>query len=234
MSTATKKAGPSDAHPELPLLNPLEWGVLQACREITLRQQELFPALAALVGVPVTNLLHAWALGNPKPRQHGPLREADWFYFFHGFECDLKNTADGRFLRIDFGPRGRTDTFTAWGVLQFIMTSCPPWPEYPELQAAFAERGPPYDQYSGSLTKICTTWDSLEARGVFGKADPELLEFQARYSKVGPDGITYTRFPAETSMEISIDCAVAHRPCLSAQGLKLLSEQPVRMARFEH
>src|SRR5437879_2699245 len=100
-------------------MDALEIGVLKACQELVHRQQEMLPLLAAALHVPEKEVFYTWALH--KCKQHGDLEGTDWWYFFHGLECDLRNKADGRCLRIDFGPGGRVDTFTAWGVLQFIM-----------------------------------------------------------------------------------------------------------------
>src|SRR5688572_23142460 len=102
-------------------MDPIELGVLEACREVVHRQHELLPLLAAALNVREEDVFYTWALRQCK--QHGALEGTDWWYFFHGMECDLKNKVDGRFLRIDFGPDSSVDTFTAWGVLQYIMTS---------------------------------------------------------------------------------------------------------------
>ncbi len=205
--------------PEGSPLSPVEIGVLEACQEVVTRQKEVLPLLAKAVGVPEDQVFYTWAFRRCK--QSGGIGETGWSHFFHGLECDLRH-ADGRFLRLDFGPKGRSDTFTSWGVLQFIMTSAPPWSEFPDLKREFADRGPPYDEYAGSMTKIRAVWDTLEARGAFEPADPELVAFQARHTTRGPDGLNYVRFPPGTPEEIQVDCSVAHRPILSAIGHRLL------------
>src|SRR4051794_13571540 len=100
-------------------MEPLEFDIVEACGEAELRQREMIPQLASALDAPVEEVFYTWAFR--RCRQHGEIPNSPWRYFFHGLECDLKNTTDGRFLRLDFGPRGRIDTFTAWGVLQFIM-----------------------------------------------------------------------------------------------------------------
>ncbi len=206
--------------PSLPKLTPVELRVLEACQEVTVRQSELIPRLAETLGVSEGAVFYTWALRRCK--QSGTVNDTDWRYFFHGLECDLENVADGRFLRIDFGPGGRLDTFTAWGVLQFIMTSKPPWPEFPDLQQQFAENGPPYDLYSGSFTKLLDVWNRLGAHGVFQQAAPNLVRFQAEHTSLGADGLRYLRFPPDTSEETRVDCTVAHRLCLSGLGHRIL------------
>jgi hypothetical protein len=204
-----------------------EFGVLEACHEVVHRQQEMLPLLAAAVGVPPEEVFYTWALR--KCNQHGDLEGTDWWYFFHGAECDLRNKADRRFMRIDFGPGGRIDTFTAWGVLQFIMTSAPPWAEFTQLRVSFAEHGPPYDEFSGSMPRMCEVWDRLAAQGVFEKADPGLLAFEARYTKVGPDGINRVQFPVGTPEKTQIDCSVANRNRLSPRGIAILESRSQTM-----
>ncbi len=197
----------------------LEIGVLEACREVVVRQQQVVPLLAAALGVPTDQVFYTWMFR----LSEGPGRIGDsgWSERFHGFECDLRHS-DGRFLRIDFGPKGRLDTFTMWGILQFIMTSAPPWSEFPDLKQYLAEKEPPLNELSGSFSKMCAVWDTLEARGAFEQADPALIAFQARYTAVESDGLTWIRLPPDTPEEIQMDCCVAHRPILSVLGHQLL------------
>ena len=200
--------------------DPIEIGVLEACREVVIRQQEVVPLLAAVMGVSASDVFYTWMSG----RHEGPGRigESGWSERFHGFECDLRH-ADGRFLRVDFGPKGRLDTFTMWGVLQFIMTSAPPWLEFADLKGYFAEKEPPLNELSGSFSRIRAIWDMLEARGAFEPADPELVEFTARYTAVEADGRTWLRLPPDTPNEVLLDCLVAQRQVLSATGHQLLA-----------
>lgn len=201
-------------------MDSIERGVLEACQEVVSRQREMLPLLAAALQAPEDQVFYMWAFRRCK--QRGRLEGTEWVYFFHGLECDLQNVTDGRFLRIDFGPRGRVDTFTAWGVLQFIMTSVPPWPEFPQLKACFAKGALPFDQFSGSLEKMAQVWDRLEAKGTFEKADPSLVELEAKHTSRGPEGQLVIRFPPELSEETSVDCAVAGRQRLSEYGIQLV------------
>jgi hypothetical protein len=205
----------------------IEQGVLEACREIVLRQGEMLPLLAATLQVPEDQVFYTWAFRRCK--QHGPLEGTEWTYFFHGLECDLQNGTDGRFLRVDFGPRGRLDTFTAWGVLQFVMTSVPPWPEFPQLKAYFAKGAPPFDRFSGSFEEMSRIWDRLEAQGVFEKADPSLVDLQDKHAFRGSDGLRYIRFPPEVSEETRVDCSVADRQRLSPRCLQMPKIHPSSM-----
>jgi hypothetical protein len=202
-------------------MDPLELVVLEACQEFILRQQEMLPHLAAALDVAEEEVFYTWTLrGRAKTRGH--LKDAAWTYFPHGFECDLKNTNDGRYLRIDFGPRGRVGILNSYGVLQFIMTSVYPWREFPQLKEYFANGDPPYDHNSGNWRKMSQLWDRLEMKGVFEQADSRLVTLQAKYSSRGPDGLTWIQFPPEFSEETRVDCNVAHRRILSPIGTQLL------------
>lgn len=200
-------------------MDSIDLGVLEACQEVVSRQHEMLPLLATALRVPEDQVFYTWAFRRCK--QRGRLEGAEWVYFFHGLECDLENVSDGRFLRIDFGPRGRVDTFTAWGVIQFLMTSVPPWREFPQLKAYFAKSVPPSERISGSFTKLLPVWDRLEAKGAFERADPSLLELRAKHTVQCPDGF-YIHFPPEVSEETRIDCSVADRQRLSKCGLQML------------
>jgi hypothetical protein len=204
----------------------IEIEVLDACREVELRQREMLPLLASALAVPEEEVFYAWALR--ECTQRGELSRVPWLYFFHGLECDLKNLSDGRFLRMDFGPGGRVDTFTAWGVLQFIMTSRSPWVEYPSLKQRFAGAEAPFDQNSGGFHKFCATWDRVERQGCFEPAAPELVELEEKYATVGPDGIRCVSFPTGMPERKQIDCSVAQRSLLTAHARQLLEKQLVK------
>ncbi len=201
-------------------METIELEVLEACQEAVLRQREMLPLLADALNIPDHQVFYSWVLH--KSPQRGLLEGNEWSYFFHGLECDLKNHSDGRFVRLDFGPHGRADTFTAWGVLQFIMTSTPPWLEFANLRAQFANCPPPFDQFSGSMDKLTPVWDRLKEQGLFKTADENLADLQIQHSIIGPDGLVHVRFPPDISMETRLDCSVANREVLSARATQLL------------
>jgi hypothetical protein len=211
-------------------LDPIELGVLEACYEAGVRRREMLPHLADAIGVAPDEVFYAWVLKRrellERHGQHGRVGQTGWTYFFHGYECDLTH-GDGRLLRYDFGPGGRVDTFTSWGVLQYIMTSALPWSGFLDLKARLARDEPARAAVAGDDRKMAAVWGALDARGVFQPAEPELVAFRTQYTSVGPDGITYVRYPPDTPEEIMIDCAVAHRPILSPVGLRLLNDYAV-------
>jgi hypothetical protein len=198
--------------------------LLAACFEARRRQREMLPLIATALGVPEGQVFHTWM--TRRDRDLEDLPGSPWKFIFHGFECDLRNTADGRFLRYDFGPGGRCDCVTAWGVLQFVMTSKAPWQSFPRLRESLARSGQPYDYLSGDHAKVSEVWGRLEREGCFEPADPGLVAFQSRHTAIGPDGINYVSYPESTPDATAIDCAVAHRPLLTARAHVLLRENP--------
>jgi hypothetical protein len=197
-----------------------EIDILHACSEAEQCQREMLPLLALALGVPAEAVFYTWALR--RCRQRGEMPGTPWRYFFHGLECDLANSADGRFLRLDFGPGGRIDTLSAWGVLQFIMASAAPWSDFMALKRLFADKDPPYDPFPGNFPRFCEHWDRLEGEGCFDTADPALVAFLTQCTVVDPSGIQMVRFPPGTPEETQVDCSVAHRKHLSAHARRLL------------
>jgi hypothetical protein len=209
-----------------------EFDVLSACQEAVARQHELLPLLAATLRVPESEVFYAWAERNCE--QHGDVQGTDWWYFFHGLECDLRNRVDGRILRIDFGPRGTVDTFTAWGVLQFITFSVAPWPDYSRLKEDIGANELVNGEFIGDRHKYDAIWDALCSRGMLERAAPDLLALQARYTSKTPEGFDLIRFPDDVPQRTLIDCSVAHRLRLSDSGKRALSQklQDARMRSY--
>jgi hypothetical protein len=187
-----------------------EIDLLHACQEVVVRSHEMTKPLAETLGVPVGEVFYTWAFR--RCRQSGALAGGTWQYFFHGLECDLRNTADGRVLRIDFGPGGSLDTFTAWGVANYIRHAIPPWSEFKMLK----------QYYEGSKFGDDSLWDSAAAKGAFDRADQSLMDLRAKCTTTGPDGIQRIVWPPEISEKAIVDSSVAHRCRLSALARKSL------------
>jgi len=197
-------------------MNEIEIGVLEACQEYASRQCEMLPQLAAALSVEESQVFYTW--GFRQCAQTGSLADTDWAYFFHGLECNLLNQKDGRSLRMDFGPKGRVGILDSHGVLCLILTSLPPWREFPELRSYFAKTGRSFEEYS----RMSQIWNRLESKGCFEQADPTLVALEAKYSTRGPDGLTYVRFPSEITDQTQLDCYVAHRQQLTPYAVQLL------------
>jgi hypothetical protein len=196
--------------------------LLRACAELVRRQGELAGLLAETLGVPRAELAHSW--WRRQCRQHGELKQGEWSYFFHGLECDLTHRTDGRVVRLDFGPGGRLDTFTGWGVLQFIMTTKAPWPEFRELKDQFAAGPPPFDRSSGSLAKFGPWFDRLEAQGLIATVAPELCQLVAAHTHDNAEGLPVLALPPGLPAHVYEDVSVCNRKVISAQGYQLLAE----------
>ncbi|MGV3723766.1 MAG: DUF6896 domain-containing protein [Actinomycetota bacterium] len=206
-------------------LSQLEQQCLLACVECVQRQQELLPQLADTLGVVPEELFYSWQeafrmvppIGVDKPDlQVGTIPGADWGYFFHGFECDLQRLGDGRYLRVEFGPRGRIDIVDQYAVLQYVMTARPPWREFPELRAFLADKPPPYDQYSGSFSRASSLWDSLAAHGMFEAAAPDLHKQVEAATTISPTGQRSINLPNSLTHREWLDCLVSGRQVLTA------------------
>jgi hypothetical protein len=219
-------------------LEPLEFSYLQACAEMVRRQQEVLPLLAARLGTVPEELLYRWKEADfpaiPEDadglgRQTGPIGTTGWTFFFHGLECDLSHE-DGRFIRADFGPRGRVDTFTGWGVLQFVMTSRPPWREFPELREHLADNPPPYDSLSGSHARMCVLEDRMEALGLIQPSAPDLCALVEAGRTKSKEGYNLITLPDELTLRDHIDCMVCYRSVLSTSALALLARSRTRTA----
>jgi hypothetical protein len=179
------------------MLTDLEYTFLCACQEAVLRQQELVPMLAHSLDVEPNEVFYHW-VKPPRPHreQRGKIANTDWKYYFHGYECDLKNAQDGRFLRIDFGPHGRFDTFSGWGVLQFVMTTKSPWRVFPDLQAFLAEKSPPYNELSGSHQKMTQLASRMVELNLVEAADSELCKLIEEHTYIEPNGWHVVKLPA--------------------------------------
>jgi hypothetical protein len=215
-------------------MHDLELAFLSACQEIVRRQQELVPLLAATLRVLPEEVFYCWMrrsfpepdppFGEDEDLQRGCIRGTEWDYFFHGFECDIQHRDDGRFVRVDFGPRGRLDTFTGWGVLQFVMTTRAPWQTFPDLQTYLAAKPPPYNSLSGSHARMCDLQDRLETLGCFERAAPDLHALVERHTERPPNAWTRFMPPVGLSERDLVDCYICNRWVLSPTALRILAE----------
>lgn len=167
-------------------LTALEFAFLEAAHELSLRQAELYPSLTEALGrEPYAFWVrrHERAARNwfERLRFRADLRRFQsgrfqrWAWGFHGLECDLRHLDDGRFVRIDFGPSTRHLVLTGWGVLQFVMTSRPPWRSFHDLREFLADEPPPYHHLSGDHAKMSALCDRLQELELLVPAEPRLL-----------------------------------------------------------
>jgi hypothetical protein len=208
------------------MLSGYELNFLHACHEVVTRGQELLPALAASLGMAPEEVFYSWAM-LPYGKWTGRIQGTEWIYFFHGLECDLRHS-DGRFLRIDFGPGGRFDTFTGWGVLQFIMTSKSPFREFVALRKYLAGKPPPFTEYSGSHDRMVTIEDRLLNLGYIEPADPALCTLKEKHTTKDDEGYLLISIPGDygnPKKKEYYDVLVCNRLTLTEAGKKLVTRQ---------
>lgn len=203
--------------------------VLSASAELLERQQELLPSVTRALGMApydywITQRYHRSSPQCGPLQQSGKTVDAEWKWFFHGLECDIKNMRDGRFVRIDFGPCRNKFAFTSWGVMQFVMTSRPPWHSYEVLQSLLAEAPPPYDEYSGSDHPVRGALDRLHQQGLVGWADPELYEAVEANSVCDDVGNCRIQLPEHLEPDCSCDVFTCRRLVVTSKGNALAIE----------
>lgn len=201
-------------------MDDLAFQFLCACREAVVRQNDLLPELSRALGVSPTELYYTWM--SQTIEQSGSFCGGEWDYVFHGLECDLSHCSDGRFLRVDFGPHGRTDTFSGWGILQFIMTSRAPRRSFPDLQEHLAEKPPPYHSWSGSHARMRSLMERLETAGFVQAADPELCACVERHTIIEPNGRRLLNFPEDLPERTVLDALVCYLWVLTPEAVKAL------------
>jgi hypothetical protein len=216
-----------------PTLGELDLDFLRAASDLAQHQTELSELLSTELG---TSPYEYWisARVDAKPpaatlkREYRNYEQAvrigDWEAFFHGLECDVEHVHDGRFVRIDFGPRIRPIALSGFGVLQYVMCVCEPWRPFPALREWLAERGPPYDSLSGSHRKMTEIWARLADANLVEQADPHLCSRRSEFEVFAPDlGRTVLRLPDASDVTGS-DLMLCGRAVLSPLATTLLSE----------
>lgn len=201
-------------------MTPLEVQFLQASAELVRRQQEIAPLLAEYLGVSPAGLYRLWMEERERVRQTGRIEGSEWYYFFHGLECDL-NHRDGRAIRLDFGPQGRLDTFTPQGVMQFVMAVREPWRQFPELRAYLTQEASPnpYGSPTGSHQRMSELADALNAAGMVEPADIWLAQLRETYTVRGTGDTAFRiELPLVLNPEAYEDALVCARWVLSAKG----------------
>lgn len=198
-----------------------ERAFLRAAHELVATQEELCALLSRVTGLPVTDLHRArWT---HRLAEDGPIAGTDWSYFFHGMECDFRSRKDGLYIRVDFGPGGRIDTFTGFGVLQFVMSSEARRPELSSLRLFLASKPPPFDHLSGSFDRAHALEVRLEKLGLFEQCAPDLAALVERCTVVLPDGTRSVQLP-DTMDEFTAMGALccSRRLVVSAAGCALI------------
>lgn len=196
--------------------------LLLACLEQMIRSEELISLLVEELSIEQEQLLHAWKSGLIP--QRGTCGNREWRWFFHGSECDFRHMGDGRFLRVDFGPHGAVNTFSAWGVFQLIEHTVAPWRTFSSLMEAIRAGTRTESAAADAYSQFLSVWTQLEALEWIGVADPLLIDFVHQCSTVDDLGITHVVYPPDTPEDVQNDCSVAHRQCIREAGKERLRQ----------
>jgi len=190
------------------IMNPhlVELSVLTACQKMIQIKQKLIKPLAKQFEIPPQAIFYNWLLG--KIPQHGYFSDHSWKYFFHGFECDLRHCHEGLMIRIEFGPQGRIDTFTDWGLFQFITTFHPHWFSAPTVVRYFAKIPENLENYQ----KISFIINQFKYLQLVIPVAPELI----KDSLFDSSALTEDQY---------FDSRVGHRLIISPPGWEVLSQQ---------
>jgi hypothetical protein len=162
------------------VLSTNERQFLEAAAELAIRQRELEPRVSAALG---RRAYDYWILGHgrddPALDAIDVVEGGDWRFRFHGLEFDVRHVADGRSVRVDFGPGGIL-TFTPGGVGSFVVTTRPPWRTFPELKAFL----------SGSVgyeyAKCVELSEALRNMHLISYVSPDVVNLVKRHSTFVP------------------------------------------------
>lgn len=187
-------------------INPIELRVLILCQELIQVKQKFIKRMARMLGIEPQEIFYAWLSGTIP--QHGHLPSKKWKYFFHGFECDLRHCGDGRMIRIEFGPGGRIDTFTDWGIFQYLISSKSYWFSKPEVIQYFSA----YHEIE-DYQKISVIVNKLKSYQWVVPVASKLHE-----------PIHFSLLPTLLAERKYLDSRVCHRLIVSSQGWELLSQ----------
>lgn len=197
-------------------MNSPKIDLLIACYEYCKYQEEMLYTLGKNLEISPKDIFFTWAYR--KCRQSGTFKD-NWSYFFHGLDCDLKNIADGRFIKLEFGPYGKVGYFTIRGVLQFVINSCFPWPNFSNFKKKMGI------DISILVDKFLIQWYELLEEGIFTVADPSLLMLEEQFTTIDENGLRKVEFPKEIPEDMQISCSVAHRIKISESGFKVLKKE---------
>lgn len=190
---------------------------LEASAELALRQAELEPLVSAALG---RSAYDYWILGHgcgdPALELIHLTEGGEWQFYFHGLEMDVRHVADGRSVRVDFGPRGIL-TFTPGGVGGFVQCARAPWRAFPELAAHLAG-SVDYD-----YAKCLRLSDALRSKGLIRYVAPELVELMSRRGAAIRGRDPESPILTAASPPDAMDFALCDKLVLTPNGRSLLA-----------
>jgi hypothetical protein len=174
-------------------------------------QQELMHEFEVELGMSAYDYWIRLRAGRGSVSKQSP-RKRSWQYHFHGLEFDAQHD-DGRHIRAELGPNGRTEVFTGWSIGVFVVDAKAPWPVFAELRALIQhEPGFPKFEHTSRLA------ETLLRQGMFEHADPELFALRERYTRRRPDGASIIDIPPALCPLVGDDIFLCERLVLSAAG----------------
>lgn len=99
-------------------LEQLERQVLISCYGLVHDKRQALASMGRLLKISGKWMLLSW-LYRECP-QYGSAH--GWTFFFHGYDCDLKNI-EGTNIIADVGSLGYDDSFSRWGIAEFVASS---------------------------------------------------------------------------------------------------------------
>lgn len=198
-------------------LTSVELNVLTACQDALQEKQKLILLLAKTFHLEPQNIFYHWI--NGKLPQHGYLSNKQWKYFFHGLECDLRHQ-DGRFLRMEFGPGGRIDTFTDWGIYKYITSFRKHWLTSIEVDTSVAKMTSAASSESlDPYQKISLIVNRLKDLKLLVPVAPELAkELNGCHVKTFGANEMVVQLPKHLTDRKYFDTRVCNRLIISATG----------------
>lgn len=195
----------------------LERDFLAAAAELVFRQGELLSRVEMALGV---DPYEYWIRRGGQPADADPEGDGEWRWTFHGLEVDIAHQRDGRFVRVDFGPRGRRDVFTDYGIGLFVCHTRAPWREFPRLKAAL-DRGDGEPKFE----VVTSLYEALMEKGDFEHADPQLVALAERYTTTTA-GHSVLAVPPALQPDPAEDLLLARRLAISGSGRRRLIGGP--------
>ncbi|WP_372364961.1 hypothetical protein [Candidatus Uabimicrobium sp. HlEnr_7] len=209
-------------------LTDREYNFLCACKHVVDYQQEVFPLIAADLKNTINVGYYEWMSLYPGVGFNfdGIItwQEEEWRYWFHSSECSVENIKDGRHIRIDFGPKGRLDTFCQWGVLLYVVCSRAPWPNFAELCHFLMPNSPPYHISDAYGAKKFDYFDKFAHLDLIVYPDLPLYNLQQKYFYRSEAGHFIQSYPNDGPDSLRFDFEVCNRYILTQKALEIIDQ----------
>jgi hypothetical protein len=189
-------------------LSVLQREFLDATISLVCIQREMLARFHQLLGISAYDF---WIRRLKPERVHDDLVDEEWTYNFHGLELDIQNRHDGRFARLEFGPRGMDDVFSSSSVGIFAVSSRLPWPIFPRLKFFLLENGKYHHaRRTGDL------FQALMDAGLIEPSDTHLLSLRNQYTRLNELSQNVVDIPDELAPAEMLDAFLCDNFVLSS------------------